>query len=197
MNALPSIAGRDLPPLAYAHNSSHDTALTRPEHFRPVVGSGRVKPGGGGLWTAPVTATTPEGMPADTAWLEWCRAEDFGAEYYTHLTEILPAPGARVLRIDSQADLVAIIDAFPAGMHDAAPRHCRHRVPDWVALAAAGWDAVYLTDEGQWATRIPPSGPDLYSWDLATVLWLRPAYTVGRTAVVTPLLEAAEAGDAS
>jgi hypothetical protein len=40
---------------------------------------------------------------------------------------------------------------------------------------------VYLTDRGQWLTRLPDSGPDLYGWDMESMLWLRPAYVTGRT----------------
>lgn len=80
------------------------------------------------------------------------------------------------MRIDSIADLTTVVDAFPAtlGFPGAS------RYPDWLALAAAGWDAVYLTDKGQWATHM--SHPlDLYGWDCASVLWLRPSFVVGRT----------------
>lgn len=175
---LPTIAAADLPPLAYAHPAAHDIALTAsPSSFRPVIGSGWVKPNGGsGLWTAPITRYTEAGLPADSVWLEWARLEmDFDGP--SELTEIFPTAEARVLLIDSQADLVAIVDAYPAGRAFDDLRY-----PDWPRLAADGWDAVYLTDEGQWATRLPDSGPDLYGWDMASVLWLRHAYTVGRTA---------------
>jgi hypothetical protein len=173
VSALPTIAARDLPPIAYAHPANHAAALTHPDRFRPVVGDGWVKPDKGGLWTAPVTATGPNGEPTDTAWLQWCRSEDFGSN--THLTLIVPELDARVLLIDRLADLVAIVDEFPSPSGLTSGR-C---YPAWTAIAAAGWDAVCLTDAGQWATRL--SRPDLYGWDAATVFWLRPSYTVGAT----------------
>ncbi|MCX5587608.1 hypothetical protein [Streptomyces erythrochromogenes] len=182
MNALPSVLGADLPALAYSHSAAHDPALTHPAKFRPVLSDGWVKPkSGSGLWTAPITARTALGAPSDTAWLTFCREELWGAgDAYTHLTEIQPEPAARVLRIDTQADLIAIAGAYPA---QPIAGLSRGPYPDWAALAA-DWDAVYLTDDGQWATRLPYSGPDLYGWDVASVLWLRPRYSVGATVAV-------------
>ena len=81
--------------------------------------------------------------------------------------------------IDSQEHLIAIIDAYPQSDSQWPDRGRNY--PHWEALAADGWDGVYLTERGQWATRLPRSGPDLYSWDLESMLWLRPSYTVGRT----------------
>ena len=181
---LPTVPAADLPPLVYAHGTDHDPAVTAtPAAFRPIVGAGWAKPSAGtGLWTAPVTSSTPDGLPADSAWLEWCRIETPTGDY-THLTEIIPDASARVLVVDTQNDLIRIVDAYPAsyGLHLSC---IDDRYPDWPALAANGWDALYLTDNGQWETRLPPHGPNLYTWDVATVFWLRPAYTVGRTTVV-------------
>jgi hypothetical protein len=179
-----TITAVSLPPQVYSHTAEHDVTLTAdPARFRPVVSNkapGWVKPTPGtGLWTAPVTARTDDGQPTDSAWLEWCRAEMDADTSGLFLTEITPSRDARLLLIDSQEHLAAIVDAYPAdlGPLDYLKRH----YPDWGALAAAGWDGVYLTDRGQWATRLPRSGPDLYSWDLESMLWLRHAYTVGRT----------------
>lgn len=176
--ALPTIAPADLPPLAYAHNNAVDPA-TAP--WRPVVGHGWVKPQAHtGLWTAPVTATAEDGAPADTTWLEWCRAE-WSTEGSTHLTVIRPHATARVLLIDSQPDLIAIVRAYPS-RSDFLPS-LDDRYPHWQAMAAE-WDAVYMTDQGQWETRLPAAGPNLYGWDMPSVLWLRPAFTVGATTAV-------------
>lgn len=191
--SLATITPTDLPPQAYAHTADHDITLTAdPAHWRPIrdIGTGWVKPKGGtGLWTSPVTARTPDGAPADSAWLEWCRAEMDTDTADQYLTEIAPAPTARLLLIDSQAHLAAIIDRYPAAQN---PHIHRAGYPDWPAMAA-DWDGVYLTDQGQWATRLPDTGPDLYGWDMESCLWLRPAYTVGRTARATARSEAGAA----
>jgi hypothetical protein len=177
------ITAVSLPPQAYAHDPEHEASLTAdPDRFRPVVNSeyGWAKPvAGSGLWTAPITALDDSGAPTDSAWLEWRRAEMDVATDDQMLTEITPLPGARLLLIDDQAHLIAIVGAYPASTSQWGDRGRLY--PDWAALAADGWDGVYLTDRGQWATRLPQSGPDLYSWDLESMLWLRPAYTVGRT----------------
>lgn len=180
MNPLPIITAAALPPLAYTHTADHNPALTRPEYFRPIRSTGYVKPAPGtGLWTAPITEYE-NGLPCDTAWLKYCR-EELTDRNDTHLTEVFPNPDVRVLHIDTHPDLIAIVDAYPA---EQPVRGTRLNYPDWEHLAADGWDAVYLTEAGQWATRLPRTGPDLYSWDLASVLWLRPTYTTGRTIAV-------------
>lgn len=181
--SLATITAASLPPQAYAHTEGHDINLTAdPARFRTITSKspGWVKPTPGtGLWTSPVTARTEGGQPTDSAWLEWTRAEMDADTSGLWLTEIFPARNARLLLIESQEHLAAIVGAYPAdpGPLASLDRH----YPDWGALAAAGWDGVYLTDGGQWATRLPVSGPDLYGWDMESMLWLRHAYTVGQT----------------
>lgn len=181
--SLATITAASLPAQVYAHTEGHDVNLTAdPANWRPIrgIGTGWVKPQGGtGLWTSPVTARAENGMPSDSAWLEWCRAEMDSDTSGLWLTEITPMAGARLLLIDDQAHLAAIVGSFPESDSQWIGRGRLY--PNWEALAAAGWDGVYLTDRGQWATRLPRSGPDLYSWDLESMLWLRHAYTVGRT----------------
>ncbi|MYU22903.1 hypothetical protein [Streptomyces sp. SID8352] len=183
--SLVTITPAALPPQVYAHDADHDVRLTSdPTRWRPVrgIGTGWVKPHAGtGLWTSPVTAHRADRTPTDSAWLEWSRAEMDADTSSQMLTEVWPTGTARLLLIDDQAHLAAIIAAYPAEPNPyAAPRN-GGRYPDWEALAADGWDGVYLTDRGQWATRLPRSGPDLYGWDLESCLWLRPSYVVGRT----------------
>jgi hypothetical protein len=181
--SLATITAVSLPQQVYAHTAEHDVAMTTdPDRFRPIqgIGTGWVKPKGGtGLWTSPVTGRTDDGAPADSAWLEWCRSEMDADTSGLLLTEITPVRDARLLLIDDQAHLVSIIQEFPQSDSQWIGRGRLY--PDWEAMAAAGWDGVYLTDRGQWATRLPKSGPDLYSWDLESMLWLRHTYTVGRT----------------
>jgi hypothetical protein len=191
---LATISADVLPPQVYAHMPEHDVQLTAdPAQFRPVrsIGIGWAKPAAGsGLWTSPVTARTADGKPADSAWLEWSRAEMEADTSDLLLTEIIPVAEARILLIDCQEHLAAIVEAYPQSDSQWIGRGRYY--PAWEALVADGWDAVYLTDRGQWATRLPKSGPDLYTWDLESALWLRHAYTVGRTVLSqTPSLEEA------
>ncbi|MEU7399956.1 hypothetical protein [Streptomyces sp. NPDC044948] len=183
--SLATITTAALPPQVYAHTEGHDVNLTAdPAHWRPVrgIGTGWVKPHAGtGLWTSPVTAHRTDRTPTDSAWLEWCRSEMDSDTSPLWLTEIWPTGDARLLLIDDQAHLAAIIAAYPAKPNRYVAHRNGGRYPDWEALAADGWDGVYLTDRGQWATRLPRSGPDLYGWDLESCLWLRPSFVVGRT----------------
>lgn len=177
---LPILSPADLPPLAYAHDGETDIATAA---WRPITEHGWVKPSAHtGLWAAPVTAWTEDKFPADTAWLEWCRSE-WSTDGCTHLTEVFPHDTARVLRIDTQADLVAIIGAYPS-RSGFSLSSLDDRYPHWAAMAEDGWEAVYMTDRGQWETRLPRTGPNLYGWDMPSVLWLRPAFSVGRTAEI-------------
>lgn len=179
--SLPIIPAADLPRLAYSHSPFHDLALTHPEKFRPVVNSRySVKPEAGGLWTAPVTRQDHGGKITGTTWTDWCQEEDFGVGRYTGFQEIVPNPEARMLRIDSQPDLALIM-----GEYELKTRYISNlrTLNDWAVLdyermAEDGLDGIYMTDAGQWETRTPPSGWSLYGWDLASVLWIRPSYTV-------------------
>lgn len=178
---LPTITACALPAQAYAHAADHDVRLTAdPAHWRPIEGVGtgfaRPKPGTG-LWTSPVTARTPDGAPADSAWLERLRLAGRDTSVL-HLTEIIPAAEARLLLIDDPDHLAAIIATYPE--KDAWSGRGR-LYPRWASMAD-DWDAVYLTSRGQATTHSAGSGLGLPSWDVETVLWLRPAYTVGRTA---------------
>ncbi|MFJ6073643.1 hypothetical protein ACIQFU_22850 [Streptomyces sp. NPDC093065] len=186
--SLATITAAALPPQAYAHSTDHDVQLTaNPANWRAIrnIGRGWVKPFGGGLWTSPVLGTRADGTPTDSAWLEWRRTNLEADTSEALLTEVWPVGSARLLLIDDQAHLAAIVDAYPA---DDGSRY-----PDWEALATDGWDGVYLTDRGQWATRLPRSGPDLYGWDLESCLWLRPSYVVGRTVCSSARSEAGAA----
>ena len=111
--------------------------------------------------------------------------QSIGADRVRALVRMLNARALvadnRLLLIDDQTQLAAIIDAYPAEPNPYVPHRNGGRYPDWEALAADGWDGVYLTDRGQWETRLPRGGPDLYGWDLESCLWLRPSYVVGRT----------------
>lgn len=178
---LPTIDAGALPRLAYSHGDAHDPALTEPAKFRPVLNAeGSVKPRAGGLWTSPVGKTGPAGEIIETAWTAYCRSESVGPDRCTHFLEIAPAPRARSLRVDGQDDLRAVHDQYAlpaAGI--SFPGLPEWAVLDWERMAEDGWDAVYLTERGQYETRFPEDpGMSWYGWDVATVLWLRPSYKV-------------------
>lgn len=121
----------------------------------------------GGLWTSPETG------PGRSAWLDWCRDEMPHRPRYQRMWR-LTATSPRIYTINTFADLKHAIQRWP--------HQCYPDVPPWSSLAdeweidyvamADEYDAVELTDDGQWATRL--SFPEnLYGWDVASILWLR------------------------
>lgn len=128
-----------------------------------------------GFWTSP-----PD---SPGCWVRWMRDEGWvpGDKKLEDLTYWLldPDPAARVYVIDSYAYLEALTATFPA------PRQLdlhEHRA-SWEAIARE-YDAVELTDAGQWATRL--SSPcNLYGWDCESTLWLRWCF-VGEPRQISP-----------
>lgn len=159
------VSGSDLPRLAWQHVKPFDPARIDPVHAGEIL---PVKPSGG-LWTAPL------GDDGRTAWTEWCSAEEYG-DPTEPITELIPDPDARVYVINTVADLVALESTY---RDEHVVQMVPHRSPwpalDWTAMAR-DLDAIWLTDEGQWATRF--SQPGLYGWDCETVFWLNPRVRV-------------------
>lgn len=89
-----------------------------------------------------------------------------------------PASDLKILEIDSQEDLHAINDLY--GYDDWVSRKLQqenpafhiHRWPKYGELARH-FDAIHLTSGGQWDTRMPFTGDNLYGWDCESTCWLR------------------------
>lgn len=159
------ITGADLPELGWQH-----TEPFNPAAIDPATNNGWIKPAGG-LWTSPLR----DGV---TGWAQWCREEQWGTPD-APVTRILPNPGARVYVIDTLADLVQLEAAFPSADSSLPAEIKMWPQIDWQAVASE-YDAIWLTEEGQWRTR--HSTPSLYGWDCETVLWLNPCVTaIGAT----------------
>lgn len=136
-----------------------------PEKLAPVSSKpSRVKPAGGGLWTSTWDART------GSDWIEWCRENEFrGPTFDAWL--LTPDPSARVYEVDSLADLIRLVNLYPTQYTDLYDSPC----VDWAEVASE-WDAVHLTEEGQWRTRL--SDPvNLYGWDCESTLWFRWSFT--------------------
>ncbi len=168
-----------LPPIAHA--SAEGDPPPHPETFNAVTNlEGLIRPEYG-LWCSPVTAWSAEGAPTATAWTEWCATQNELTGLpsglrgrYTKLTQVEPLPQAQIYLIDTMDDLNRLVEAFPL-----PPAHPMHRTaPDWAAMAAFSWDAVYVSAAGLTANaeRIPLFEPSLARWDCPSVLWLRPTY---------------------
>ena len=129
----------------------------------------------------PVTTWSSDGAPTRTAWTGWCATPDDLTGQpsvlhgrYTQFTAVEPLPQARIYLIDTADDLNRLVAAFPL-----PPDHpMRRTAPDWEAMAASGWDAVYASTAGLTANaeRFVMVEPSLTGWDCPSVLWLRPAY---------------------
>jgi hypothetical protein len=104
----------------------------------------------GALWATPTDATW--------GWPEWCEAEDFYCKpYRVHLT----LDASRIYVIDSETDLLNM----PWIEETDLPFLTR---PDFAALLTDGCAAIWLTEQGQAATRwtLPYN---LYGWDCECV----------------------------
>lgn len=129
------------------------------EKFKSIEDSkpiGWVKPKGG-LWTSPVDSKF--------GWKQWCKAEDF--EYNFKKGFQLNYSGNTIV-IDSLADLDKL--------HWRSHGEWMH-YPVFEPLLAEGWDAIYLTEKGQWETRLTHPR-NLYGWDCECVLILNPKSVV-------------------
>ena len=116
-----------------------------------------VKPKGG-LWASPVDS--------NYGWKEWCQQEEFHTGSLKHWF-VFEFTG-RIMTINTETDLKkmcfrSVID-IP---------YLQMQFPDFEELAKKT-DAIYLTETGQWKTRLL-MGPNLYGWDCECVLILNPA----------------------
>jgi hypothetical protein len=168
-----------LPPIAHA--AAEDVPPPDPCTFQAVSNLEDLIRPDHGLWCAPVTAWSSDGAPTRTTWTDWCATPDEvtgqPSEHhgrYTKLTRVKPLPQARIYLIETADDLDQLVATFPL-----PPGHLMRRsAPDWEAMAAADWDAVYVSGAGLTAngTRVPMVEPALGRWDCPSILWLRPAY---------------------
>ncbi len=133
-------------------------------HVEPVRNECWIKPKlGSGLWTSTYRnnssdwVETPKGMALYEPEDNWFLLE--------------PYPAARILTIDTAADLQNLLREFaqfPAWS-------TRTRYPDFERLAQH-YDALHLTEDGQERTRL--SHPhSLYGWDSESTLWFRWCFT--------------------
>jgi len=131
----------------------YDCGKFNKRRMRPVVNSPEWCKPKGGLWTSPVGC--------EESWAAWCESEAFRKLE----TSFYLLYGGRTLVIDSQEDLIphAVIESS----------YGRKMFMDYEALSKE-FDAIHLTAAGQWSTRLPDHGPDLYGWDVETVFVMNP-----------------------
>lgn len=168
-----------LPPIAHA--SAEGVLPPYPRNFEAVRNLEDLNRPERGLWCSPVTTWSSDGAPAGTAWTDWCATPDELTGQpsvlhgkYTQFTAVEPLPQARIYLIDTADDLNRLVGAFLLPLE----HPMRRTAPDWEAMAASGWDAVYASIAGLTANaeRWVTVEPSLSGWDCPSVLWLRPAY---------------------
>ena len=168
-----------LPPIAYA--SAEGILPPYPSNFEAVRNLENLVRPDHGLWCSPVTTWSSDGAPTGTAWTDWCATPDELTGQasvlhgrYTQFTAVEPLPQVRIYLIDTADDLDRLVATFPLPLE----HPMRRTAPDWEAMAASGWDAVYVSTAGLTvnAERFVMVEPSLHRWDCPSVLWLRPAY---------------------
>ena len=124
----------------------------------------RVKPEGG-LWTSPFNEK--EG----SEWIHWCNSEHFAIYKKGYILK--PKKNSKFAVIDSLDDLITMLERYEYSYIKETnyPELYRGKL-DFEKLMKDGYDGIYLTSEGQWATRL--TTPSLYGWDCETVFWFKP-----------------------
>lgn len=119
--------------------------------FKPIKNRMFVKPEGG-LWASPVGSSY--------GWREWCEAESFGNLSHNFTFEF----EGNVFVINSCADATRM---------PWIEEHRYIKYPDFEKMVSLGYDAIFLTENGQVETRF--GEPSLYGWDCECVLVMNPS----------------------
>ncbi|MFW5962726.1 MAG: hypothetical protein ACOCQR_03825 [bacterium] len=126
-----------------------------------------------GFWASPYTPDTEY----VSHWAKWCEQEGFGDCTNGFVFEL---SDSNIYVINSRKDLLSFIEEVGAQKY---PTELEERwremdlpldqYPDF-EKAAQLYDAVYLTEKGLRETKSPVSCPNLYSWDVESILIFNP-----------------------
>ena len=137
-----------------------------PSRVQPVVSTGWIKPDGG-MWCT----------SGEQTWKQWCVENNFLPDDPLEVFTIPMRPETSLLVIDSHKDLIRALDQFGIERPEwSLPSTPPARVLNFEQVAKK-FDAIWLTEAGQWETRCPTGwneNDNLYGWDLETVLMLGP-----------------------
>jgi hypothetical protein len=162
-----------LEPQLWLARNKDVSCVPSPARFKPVSHDSQwgawVKPHDGGLWTS--TYDNEYG----SAWVQFCLSETYEIDRenptWQNCWLLDPDPEARVYVIDDYPDLDWLIKEYGHTRKGSEMLSERMTFPDWVRMSE-DYDAVHMTEEGQWKTRL--SHPhNLYGWDCECTLWLR------------------------
>lgn len=130
------------------------------------------KPKTGGLWSAPATTSTDDGIR--TGWTEWAADNDF-TRIHEDMIEIKAHKHAVIIKCSTVEEIQALCDKYPG-----------HPV-DFEAMTADGISGLHFTKSGIAASKnhfIGKVGAFGY-WDVPSTLWFSSdAFTSGKTVKV-------------
>jgi hypothetical protein len=139
------------------------------DKFNQITNSyGFIKPNGG-LWASPYTPRNKY----ISAWHGWCASEM--SSWITNDSVIFKLKDdAKIYRINKQKDLKDLITMFgqqPSLFSDSEFQF--QILPDYERIAKH-IDVIYLTETGEWKTRMPikDHAYNLYGWDCKSILVL-------------------------
>ena len=102
-----------------------------------------------------------------SGWYQFCKEQNFVKADNTVGVIFTLKEEARVYTIDSKEDLDNLVNKYPNDVLEIL----KERAGLNFIAVSKDYDAIYLTDKGQWATRF--SQPNtLYGWDCETLLVL-------------------------
>ena len=134
---------------------------------------------GTGLWTS-----TWQEETNDSAWVEWCRWNDYGSPYKHNWFLLTPRADAHLYVVDSIRDLHRLLHNYELKTALSEQYRMLGQSIDFEKLAR-GYDGMYLTEKGNAETHL--SFPEnLNSWDCESTVWFKWCFTeVQRIAVPT------------
>ena len=136
-----------------AENSNGDGAFVKPVN---------------GIWTS--TLTPLADYTCD--WHRWCSQKHYGLTEESKLWALEPREDVEVFVIESQNDLILLLDEFER--NDGAISPPDDRYIDFEAMAEL-YDGLRLTEKAQWKTRM--TRPSLYGWDCESTVWFDWAFS--------------------
>jgi hypothetical protein len=104
-------------------------------------------------------------------WMRFCMSEQFYESSWRFGYVYQPRKNLRIVEIDGLNDLLAVLDEFGTVDSRMAQLGFPRRYPNWQEMAKH-FDAIHLTEKGQWETRFSRPN-DLYGWDTESTLFLR------------------------
>lgn len=158
--------------------------------YTPIVNRECFPKPAGGLWTS--TSSKKEGSD----WVRYCM---------TDYTDALKPTGwlckvnenTKITEIDSQEDLKDTIEHYRHPCQFGFPKDfTQDRDTIDFEKLSKDYDAIHLTEAGQWRTRLPLSGPNLYGWDAESTLHFKDNFKDCRKVDLTKFCEKAKKHEA-